>query len=241
MKQLIKQSLSEIYLEDFVRNIQVMASSLPRKLRGIDQVIINDYFDRHPIRKLNIGCGNNILKGWLNSDYSPISSGILQLDATKVYPFKAGEFDYIFSEHMIEHVPYHKGRQMLSECFRILKSEGKLRIATPDLSFLIDLYRSNKSELQIKFIKYSIDKYIAYAPDYQDTFVINNYVRAWGHQFIYDEKVLSRLMADVGFVKITRFNVGESRDKALQNLENVSRKPAGLLALESLVLEGTKP
>jgi hypothetical protein len=93
----------------------------------------------------------------------------------------------------------------------------------------------------MEFIKHSTDTHIKYAPYYEDTFVINNYVRNWGHTFIYDEKVLRYALEKVGFVKIAKFNVCESHDKELQNLENVSRKPAGLIGLESLVIEGVKP
>jgi predicted SAM-dependent methyltransferase len=241
MKELIKKWLRAIHLEDFARDIKTVAFHLSRGFTGTDRRIIKDYFDNTQIRKLHIGCGGNILNGWLNSDYLSRSSRIVYLDAAKTFPFKNGEFDYVFSEHMIEHVPYQQGLQMLFECLRVLKPKGKLRISTPDLSFLIDLYRSDKSELQMEFIKHAIDKHIEYAPYYEDTFVINNYMRAWGHKFIYDEKTLRYLLEKVGFVNIAKFNVCESQDEVLQNLENVLRKPAGLIGLESLVIEGMKP
>ena len=240
-KKLIKKFLSAIYPKDFTRKIKTRAFNVKGKSARNDQKIIKDYFNSTQTRKLHIGCGGNILNDWLNSDYSPKSKSILRLDATKTYPFKNDKFDYIFSEHMIEHVDYQQGLQMLSECFRVLKSKGKLRISTPDLSFLIDLYKRDKSELQMKFIKHSTDKHIKYAPGYEDTFVINNYMRAWGHKFIYDEKILRDSLKRVGFINITKFNVCESQDEVLQNLENVSRKPTGLIGLESLVVEGMKP
>ena len=212
-----------------------------RVITGADRKIIADYLADNGIRKLHIGCGGNILRGWLNSDFFPKSGGVIHLDATKTYPFKNDEFDFVFSEHMIEHIPYPLGFRMLSECFRVLRPKGKLRISTPDLSFLISLYGNEKSELQKEFIKHSTDTHIKYAPYYEDTFVINNYVRDWGHKFIYDEKVLRYALEKLGFNGITRFNVCESHDEALRNLENVSRKPAGMIGLESLVIEGVKP
>jgi predicted SAM-dependent methyltransferase len=243
MKELIKKILKAIYLDKIaIKSIKIV-TLVRRKITRIDQNIINNYFNNTQIRKLHIGCGNNYLDGWLNSDYLPESMEILFLDATAPFPFNNDEFDYIFSEHMIEHVSYQSGYQMLCECLRVLKPKGKLRISTPDLAFLIDLYKSEKSELQIAFIKHSTDLHDLqkkYAPYYEDTFVINNYFRAWGHQFIYDEKALSYLFNEIGFINIARFSVCESRDEALQNLENVSRKPTGMIGLESLVLEGMK-
>jgi hypothetical protein len=63
---------------------------------------------------------------------------------------------------------------MLSECHRVLKNNGKIRISTPDLQFLIDLYRDNKSELQRQYIKWATDERIKGAPCYDETFVINS-------------------------------------------------------------------
>ena len=100
-------------------------------MKPADQEIIDDYFRRERVRKLHIGCGGNILKGWLNSDYNSVHSDVIFLDATKPFPFNNDEFDYLFSEHVIEHFDFAKGFAMLLECHRILKPGGKLRISTP--------------------------------------------------------------------------------------------------------------
>ncbi len=179
------------------------------------------------------------MSGWLNSDIEPKLKGILYLDATQDFPIGDNSFDYIFSEHMIEHITYNDAKRMISECFRVLKPVGVIRISTPDLSFLVDLYKDNKSEVQTQFIRYSTDTWLD--TPYSSVFVINNYVRAWGHQFIYDSEVLCNLLKQFGFAKINTFQVLESNDKQLQNLENVQRKPQGLIELESLTMEGIKP
>ncbi len=46
-----------------------------------------------------------IFFGFLNSDYFPRLSDAICLDTTNTYLFEDETFDYIFSEHMIEHVP----------------------------------------------------------------------------------------------------------------------------------------
>lgn len=211
-----------------------------RNLINFDNNLKKEYFSKEKVKKLHVGCGDIILKGWLNADYYPKSDKILYLDATKRFPFNNDEFDYIFCEHMIEHIAYTEGMIMLSECFRILKSGGKLRISTPDLQFLIGLYSNDKSNLQCDYIKWAIDTFIRYSPCYQDTFVINNFVRDWGHKFIYDEKVLRASLEKLGFTNITRCELNDSASEELRNLENESRMPDGFLGLESMVLEGTK-
>ncbi len=148
--------------------------------------------------------------------------------------------DYIFSEHMIEHISYANAFKMLSECHRVLKNNGKIRITTPNLQFLIDIYQSNKSKLQIEYINWTTNKFIKYAPYPDDTFVINNFVRDWGHLFIYDEKTLRALLERTGFTNITKCGIGQSKSESLRHLENIKRMPKGFLQLESLTLEATK-
>ncbi len=129
---------------------------------------------------------------------------------------------------------------MLRECYRVLRKNGKIRISTPNLRFLIDLYTDKKSELKRKYIKWHTDTYIEYAPYEDSTFVINNFVRAWGHKFIYNEKILRSSLKNVGFTKIIRCDLNESTDKSLCNLENDMRMPNGFLKLETFTMEGTK-
>src|SRR5262249_22250614 len=195
---------------------------------------VADYLRRHAVKKLQIGSGLNLLDGWLNSDLHP-SEDKVGVDATKAFPFDEGTFDYIFSEHMIEHFDYQHGVGMLSECYRVLKQGGKVRIATPDLAFLIALYGAEKSPLQEAYIKWSIDTFLPDALAYEDTFVINNFVRAWDHAFIYDEKVLRHALGTVGFAGVRRYAGGDSDDEHLRGLEHQSRLPAGFLQLETMV------
>jgi predicted SAM-dependent methyltransferase len=249
MRRLIKRILRRIYLEEFAKDLLLslwrtrcaISWHVKRDLAGTDRKLIEGYYREHRIRKLHIGCGQNDHRGWLNSDYYPQSAQILHLDATEQFPFGNDEFDYVFSEHMIEHITYSQGLHMLAECHRVLKPNGKVRITTPDLSFLIDLYGSDKSDLQNDYIEWATNQFISAAPRYEDTFVINNFVRDWGHKFIYDEKALRGSMEKAAFTGIVRRHLNDSQDDELRDLENEGRMPEGFLRLESLVLEGTKP
>jgi hypothetical protein len=71
--------------------------------------------------------------------------------------------------------------------------------------------------------------------------VVNNFMRNWGHAFIYDERSLRIAFAQAGFAQIVRGEVGTSADPEFFNLENESRMAPGFVRLESIVLEGTKP
>jgi predicted SAM-dependent methyltransferase len=251
MRELAKYILKKIHLYGFViylittkRRISWHFDRILRHFKRyfgrVDRAIMESYFAEREILKLHIGCGENILSDWLNSDIFPDSDRILHLDATDTFPFSSDTFDYIFSEHMIEHISYSNGLAMLSECHRVLRNNGKIRISTPNLQFLIDLYRDEKSELQWEYIKWTTDNYIKSAPYSNDTFVINNFVRDWGHLFIYDEKTLRSSLEKAGFTEIVRCDLNESKDESLRNLENEKRMPKGFVKLESFTLEGTK-
>src|SRR5688500_2440993 len=103
---------------------------LVRHWRGRDRRLIETYFRTHGVKRLHLGCGGNILDGWLNCDLRPRSNEIVQLDATEAFPFPDEQFTYVFSEHMIEHVPFGDGAAMLAESYRVLRRGGKIRIST---------------------------------------------------------------------------------------------------------------
>jgi predicted SAM-dependent methyltransferase len=164
----------------------------------------------------------------------------MRLDVARRFPFDDNTFDYAFSEHMIEHIPHAVGQHMINECYRVLKPGGRLRITTPDLAFLIALYQQEKTDLQTRYIRWSAEANKPNVPFAMDTYVINNFVRDYGHQFIYDEKALRASFERAGFAGIVRCELNESQSEVLRNLENETKIPEGFVRLESFTLEGMK-
>ena len=202
--------------------------------------LVQSYLSATGLKKLHLGCGKNALPGWLNTDLEPVAPGIVRIDLTQKLPFADATFDYVFSEHVIEHLSFVHGQVMLSQCHRVLKPGGRLRISTPDLAFVVGLYSPQKTELQRRYIKWATKEFFRGAPYAEDTFVINNFVRDWGHTFIYDEKVLRDCLRTAGFQSIERCELKESVDPNLRGLENDARMPPGFLDMESFTLEAVK-
>jgi len=206
------------------------------------QWISRAYLSRSGLRCLQIGCGLNPIPGWLNTDLLPHKPGVAYLDATRPLPLPDASFDYIYSEHLIEHLDYEDGRKLIFECARVLKRGGKLRIATPDLQFLIDLYANSQlSETQRRYIEFEYRRYMPRYETRQKAVVFNNFMHAWRHRFVYDEDTLRELLRKAHFNRIMRYRVGQSDDTTLRSLEHhgavISEE---FNALETMCFEATR-
>jgi len=81
------------------------------------------------LKKLNLGCGRNIKKGWVNLDCANIPGVDVVHDIEKLpLPFNDEEFDKIFCEDILEHIEYIP---VLKDLYRILKPSGNVKIRVP--------------------------------------------------------------------------------------------------------------
>ena len=209
---------------------------------------MQNYIATHDLRKLHVGCGGNYFDTWLNTDLIPDNKNIAALDASKSFPLPSASFDYVFCEHLIEHLSFPQQLNFLKESLRILKDGGKIRIATPDFDFLAQLAGNNKSEFETEYLKWNFQTFLKYIPSQLmdtanlDVYVINNYFRDWGHQLIHNRSSLKNLMEYSGFSVSGFENVGKSTDPALSGLEwHGAMITETYNKYETMVAEGVKP
>src|SRR5262249_47918197 len=119
-----------------------------------------------------------------------------------------------------------------SECFRVLRPNGTLRIIVPDgelyLAGYTDLLRG-QSEVTLP---YSRDD--RYENLYSPILSVNRIFRAHGHLFIYDFCMLRLLLEKNGFIDVSKESYRSGRDANLL-IDSQSRK------VESLYVECSKP
>lgn len=84
---------------------------------------------------INLACGGKLCReaGWINADHSPSAKDVMAINLLRPLPFPSNTFDVVYHSQFIEHLPSDKAFVFMSECYRILKPNGVLRVVTPDL------------------------------------------------------------------------------------------------------------
>jgi predicted SAM-dependent methyltransferase len=194
---------------------------------------IERYLRGHETRKLQLGAGEHPHRGWLNTDLHGYGRGqeLVYLDVRKRFPLPDSSFDFVYSEHMLEHLTYAEGQRCLRESFRVLRPEGRIRIATPSLERLARLY--DGGGLQERYVRWAVEALEPETDAPLPGVVLNNFFRSWGHRFIYDPQTLRHALAEAGFADVEERPVGELE----QHLGEVPE----LNAYETFVLEARRP
>jgi len=197
--------------------------------------------------KLHFGCGRNILEGWLNLD-------LPGTNVAKPLQFEDGTVDFIFHEHLLEHLDEVDGFNFIKECHRILNPGGVLRITCPCIDGIVWVYQNWDSIPPSPWKKRHGDRnrFINNAIHFQTAWYkgkrfdlrgnpikLNN--PATAHKFLYDKEALRRKLVQVGFATIVRSVKRESTHPELRGLEsrfggNFKHFPKEL----EIILEATK-
>ena len=125
--------------------------------------------------KVNVGCGNEPFKDWINLDLSPEARADILWDVTDGLPFPDDSCAFIYSEHFLEHIPVQEGVRFLAECRRSLQLGGVVRIGMPYVREVARQYYENTLAQQLWLQKYGYG-WIKTRAEY-----INIGFRDWGH------------------------------------------------------------
>jgi SAM-dependent methyltransferase len=89
---------------------------------------------------VNLGCGDAWHPEWLNFDVRPSSAKVHPLDLRRSLPLRDRSVDAVYHSHVLEHLPQRDGLRLITECHRVLKPGGVLRVAVPDLEVIARNY-----------------------------------------------------------------------------------------------------
>ena len=153
-----------------------------------------------PLR-LHLGSAANRLPGWVNVDLLRSSRGLdLYWDLRRPLPFRDASVDAIFSEHLLEHLPYPAGVGLLRECRRVLRPGGIARVGVPDLDRYIASYLGRDD---------IIERVRPGRPT--RALALGEPFFLYGHRCMYDFETMQRALLDAGFTHVEHSSFGQGR------------------------------
>lgn len=176
------------------------------------------------VRRLNWGCGDWIVPGWVNSDMKG-GEGVVACDIREGLPFEDDIFDYVVSIHALPELAYPELVPALRELRRVLKSGGVLRLGLPDLTRAYEAYRCG-------------DRNYFVIPDDEKASLGGKFVAQllwYGYsKSIFVPGLVEELMGEAGFSPVHQVGFGETRSAHVHIVQLDNRER------ESLFVEGVK-
>ena len=212
------------------------------------------------VMKLNLGCGPVHAANWVNVDGSNrawLASRLPWLDRLLVaagliaptefnertvfapllrrFPWKNASADAIYMGEILEHFTQKDGERVLSECYRVLKPGGLLRVRVPDRARFwkqyVEEFERTKSKPRAQW---NLDHTRWTAMYFRDVPVRRP--RLWQsmghfHKWMSDEVSLIHLFESMGFERAERRALHQS---GISQIEDVEIR-------DDLIVEGTRP
>ncbi len=192
------------------------------------------------LRGLQCGSGPKLPPGWMNTDMVHITSKageetergriavldgnfyFMEHDATEPFPFEDASFDWVYSEHFIEHLEPAEAIAWLTEMHRILRPGGHIRVSTPDMGKYMRGYADPAGQFFDQHHERVAPHLKPFAPDDESVplprrqfaqrympgeqevparraFLVNQIFFFWGHKWIYDFEELRWALSCAGF------------------------------------------
>lgn len=169
-------------------------------------------------RKLEIGPGNERIKGFETLNIINSKSTDYILDASKSLPFKDNTFNLIYASHILEHIPWYQTQEILKEWMRVLKPGGSLEIWVPDGFKIAKAFID--AELGNDYIK--DDGWYRFNPEKDPCKWASGRIFTYGdgkgnlnhpnwHRAIFSERYLKILFQNAGMVEIEKMDLSEVR------------------------------
>ncbi len=127
-------------------------------------------------------------------------------DATRKLPLRDGSVDVLYTSHMLEHMTREQSKRFLDEVKRVLRSNGVVRIAVPDIYKIVSRYLEHRDA----------DEFV------ESTLLVHPAPHSWigrarfllvghrGHKWMYDGPSLQRLLVSEGFRDPTILSAGST-------------------------------
>lgn len=175
--------------------------------------------------KLNLGCGDKRLSGYVNVDVAPSRRGVrpdVICDLRRLEHFADNSADEVLAVHVIEHFWRWEVEDVLREWLRVLKPGGEMVIECPNLASACEAVLADPAVAGAGDARGQRSMWVFYGdPSWRDPLMC--------HCWAYTPASLAELMVGIGLAEVrqepARFKLREPRDMRL-----VGRKPGSQAA-----------
>lgn len=182
--------------------------------------------ENRPLQRLNWGCGDHLGAGWINSDVKDGGGIDLVADIRKGLPLSDACIDYAVSVHALPELSIPEIETALAELLRVLKPEGVLRLALPDLRLSIAAFAEGRED----FFKIDRDA----ASTLEGRFI--RHILWYGYtRTLFTPDFTRELLERAGFVDVRTCAYGATESPFAEIVELDNRRD------ESFFIEGSKP
>ena len=202
-----------------VRRPRILWTS--RRLKHEKRTATNRLLSFSQPYKLHVGSGQVYFPGWVNIDADAVAKADVNWDIRYGLLAPDASCQYVYNEHVLEHLAVEAGLTFLRECRRVLAPGGVLRVAMPSLDAIIEK-SANGTWRDQDWLTWPEHQFIKTRAE-----MINISFRWWGHQWLYDREELHRRLWESGFTEIANVEWGVSEEPMLCGRE--SRKDSLLI------------
>ena len=168
--------------------------------------------------KLNLGCGDKILEGYVNIDVAPARAGrqpdvICDLHQLK---FEDASADEVLAVHVVEHFWRWEVVEVLREWTRVLRRGAPMILECPNLQSACEQFLRDPEAFAGPGAEGQRTMWVFYGdPRWQDPLMVHR----WG----YTPRSLAKVMAQAGLAQIrqepAQFKLREPRDMRLVGIK----------------------
>ncbi|MEW5856157.1 MAG: methyltransferase domain-containing protein [Cyanobacteriota bacterium] len=153
---------------------------------------------------LHLGCGGVNHEKFVNIDALPAPHIHYIRGLDNLSPFKDNSVDLIYGSHCLEHFSHLKVPNVLGEWYRVLKTDGILRLSVPNFDALCEIYKESGNDLD------SILEVLMGRQDYKYNF----------HMTAFTQSSLTRLFKNVGFREVREWQPGSCELTTFRDFSN---------------------